>query len=168
MSRATTVEYRDRQFWALDDAFAVWFAYLVDEIDRGEQAGSPLQVLSAQWRTAAAITDYGATVALPDQGGERDVLVSRLLAIAGVARSNAEARGDLTREEVARWLILDDLPVAGGFLRTGDVIAAGRVLEVADGFIALLSGSLPDDPPEGAWFLGTGQGYQVMPLASGT
>jgi len=39
-----------------------------------------------------------------------------------------------------------------------------RVLEVADGFLGLLDGTLPLDPPEGAWFLGTGRGFETIEL----
>ncbi|MFS8095757.1 hypothetical protein LFM09_01340 [Lentzea alba] len=36
------------------------------------------------------------------------------------------------------------------------------MLEVADGFLRLLDGTLPDDPHLGWWFLGTGRGWQVI------
>jgi hypothetical protein len=59
--------------------------------------------------------------------------------------------------------MIDDLPVAQGFSRTGNAVEVGRILEVADGFIALLDGTLRPDPPRGAWLLGTGNGYLVVP-----
>ena len=34
---------------------------------------------------------------------------------------------------------------------------------MADGFVELLDGTFPADPPGGAWFLGTGEGWAVMP-----
>ncbi|GHH44464.1 hypothetical protein [Lentzea cavernae] len=39
-----------------------------------------------------------------------------------------------------------------------------RIIEVADGFVELLDGTFPADPPGGAWFLGNGEGWAVMPL----
>ena len=34
MSRTTTVTVGDRGLWALNDAFGVWLAYMVEEIER--------------------------------------------------------------------------------------------------------------------------------------
>jgi hypothetical protein len=156
VSRTTTVRYGERLFWALDDAFGAWFAYLVEEIDR--RPDDPwLAELARDWRVAAAVTDFGATVpeCTTDQLGE-------LLDIAAAARRRATAAGDITAEELGAWLIVDDLPVSDGFPRTEGGVLLDRILEVADGFVALLGGTLPPDPPEGAWFFGTGNGDAVI------
>ncbi|SEQ55526.1 hypothetical protein [Lentzea albida] len=73
------------------------------------------------------------------------------------------------------WLLLHGLGTAArqraveagdvprDFTRTGeDVVTLPRVLEVADGFLGLLDGTFPADPRNGWWFLGTGQGRQVI------
>jgi hypothetical protein len=36
-------------------------------------------------------------------------------------------------------------------------------LKVADAFLALLDGTLPKDPPNGAWMVGIGEGYHAVP-----
>lgn len=149
----------ERGFWALDDAFAVWLAYLVEQIDL-EAGNDPwLAELAADWRVATVVTLYGADVGKPTPEQSR-----RLLAVAVAARQRAVDTGDIPVERLRQWILLDGHAVSDGFSRTGDRIEAGRVLEVADGFIALLDGSLPPDPPAGTWFLGTGHGSSVMEL----
>jgi hypothetical protein len=86
-----------------------------------------------------------------------------LRTIATAAREEALARGSLSEDQLRRWLIVDDLPVAGAVSRTGAEVEVERVLEVADAFLALLDGTLPKDPPNGAWFVGGGRGFEVIP-----
>lgn len=158
MSRTTTVTVGSRHFWAVDDAFGVWLGYLVEEV--GDPAASPdpwLGELAQRWRVAAVVTDYGLELEslTPEQ-------TDRLRSIALAARQKASDEGDLSEEQLRRWLVVDDLPVAGGFSRTGSQVEVRRVLEVADGFVALLDGDLAPDPPQGVWLLGTGRGFDVM------
>ena len=159
MSRTTTVVVGERGFWALDDAFAVWLAYVVEEIDRQAEDESWLTRLAADWRVATVVTLYGA-----DAGELTPEQSERLLAIALTARQRAKDEGDVPVERLRQWIMFDDNPVSDGFSRTGDRVEVARVLEVADGFIGLLDGSLPLDPPTGTWFLGTGHGWSVMEL----
>ncbi|HEX7302278.1 hypothetical protein [Lentzea sp.] len=142
MSRTTTVSVGDRGFWVLDDAFAVWLTYLVDET--GRVAPDPwLTGLAEDWRGVLECPDLGEV--LPELPVDRARL---LLEVATGARLRAAEAGDVP------W----------DFTRTGkDHVEVGRVLEVADGFVALLDGTMPADPPGGAWFLGTGEGWAVMP-----
>jgi len=65
-------------------------------------------------------------------------------------------------ERLRQWIIIDDYAVSDGFSRTGDRIELAPVLEVADGFIALLDGSLAPDPPTSTWY--PGDGWLVMEL----
>ncbi|MFI9386171.1 hypothetical protein [Kutzneria sp. NPDC052558] len=159
MSRSKTVVVGERGFWALDDAFDVWFAYLVEQIDLEAGDDPWLASLAEPWRVAAAVNDYGADAGQPTPEQAR-----RLLAIAATARQRAVDTGDIPVERLREWLILDDLAVSQGFSRTGDRVEVARVLEVADGFMALLDGSLPPDPATGAWFLGTGHPWSVMKM----
>lgn len=156
MSRMTTVRVGQRGFWALDDAFGVWLAYVVEEIERSGPAAW-LDTLAEQWRVAAAVTELGA-----DAGRLTGEQAAALHTIAVAARRRAEAVGDIPVDRLRSWIIVDDLPVAGGFARTGGSVELSRVLEVADGFISLVEGSLAPDPPAGAWLLGTGAGAVVM------
>ncbi len=159
MGRTTTIRYGGRGFWALDDALAVWRAFLVEELDRHEDRAEPwVANLSAQWHRAAAISEFGAEI-----GSGTPEQISRLRDRATQARSNARIRGSLSEDDLRGWIILDDLPVAGAFSRAGTVVEIERVLEVADAFLALLDGTLPPDPPGGAWFLGSGRGFAVIP-----
>ncbi|HVK25855.1 MAG TPA: hypothetical protein VM677_31240 [Actinokineospora sp.] len=136
----------------------MWLAYLVEEIAKRGAACEPwLATQAEQWRGAAAITELGA-----DAGESTDERVGELLAIAVAARQRAVQVGDIPVESLREWIIVDDLPVAGGFSRTGDRVEVSRVLDVAAGFVALLDGSLAPDPPTGAWLFGTGKGPQVM------
>jgi hypothetical protein len=164
MSRTTTFTVGDRGFWALADAFGVWVAYLVEEITRRGTASEPwLAALAERWRVSAAITDQGAAT-----GELTDEQAAHLRVVAEAARERAEDVGDIPVERLRQWIILDDLPVASGCCRTGTRVEVSRVLEVADGVIALLAGDFAPDPPTGAWFLGTGNGFRVMEMESRT
>ncbi len=159
VSKSTTVVVGERGFWALDDAFAVWLAYLVEEID--QQAGDEpwLARLAADWRVATVVTLHGA-----DAGELTPEQSQRLLEIALPARQRATDAGDVTVEQLRHWTLFDDEPVSNAFSRTGDRVEVARVLEVADGFIGLLDSTFPLDPPTGVWFLGTGHPWSVMKL----
>jgi hypothetical protein len=62
VARTTTVVYSDRGFWALSDAFGVWLAYLVEELERQNAqtdrsqplppAGMPLLLSPTSGRTS--------------------------------------------------------------------------------------------------------------------
>ena len=164
MSKTTTVTFAERGFWALDDALAVWLAYLVEEADRSDGAHDDPWCVRAReaWRVAAGIPQFGARIprSTPEQ-------LDRLLSTAAAARRRAQASGDLSLEHLRAWVMVDDLVVSDGFSRTGAVVEVIRVIEVADAFIALVDGTLPADPPEGAWFVGCGRGYEVMPHRGG-
>jgi hypothetical protein len=132
---------------------------LVEEIDRhSDDDNGWLTEMAKHWRVAAAIPDYGANVktGTPEQLAELRLIVE-------AARKRAVEAGDLAIEDLRNWVIVDDLAVSQGFSRTGNQVELKRVLEVADAFRSLLDGTLPPDPPEGAWFVGVGQGYLVMP-----
>jgi hypothetical protein len=153
------VTFSNRGFWTWDDALAVWLAYLVEEIDRhSDDDDGWLTEMANAWRVAAAIPDLGAHVktGTPEQ-------LAALRLIVEAARKRAVEAGDLAIEDLRNWVIVDDLAVSQGFSRTGNQVELKRVLEVADASRSLLNGTLPPDPPEGAWFVGVGQGYVVMP-----
>ena len=153
----TTVRVDARGFWATADAFGAWMGYLVEELaDNASVVLDPaLRALAERWRVAAVVTDFGA-----DAGEVSDEQRSVLRAIAVAARSGP-IFGDLSTEQMQQWMILDGDPVAGGWAANGTLELA-RLLEVADGFIALLDNQFPPDPIVGAWLLGTGKGYQVV------
>ena len=155
----TTIQVGDQGFWAPIDAFGAWMAYLVEEIaNRAPVMLDPaLGALAEQWRVAAVVTDYGA-----DAGDLSAEERAALRSIAAAARTRAETVGDLTADQMRKWIILDDHPVAGGWAAHGTVELT-RILEVAGGFIALPDGEFPPDPPAGAWFLGGGNGFEVVP-----
>lgn len=158
MSGTTTIRMGERFFWAVDDACGVWLAYLVEEIARQGAESDPWLAESARsWRVAAAVTDYGANLGAPTPEQ-----ADRLRAIAVTARETARANGDVPVDRLRQWIMVGDLAVSDGFSRTGDRVGVDRVLEVADGSIALLDGSLRPDPPGSQWFLGTGDGWRVM------
>jgi hypothetical protein len=158
VSMTTTITVGERGFWATKDAFGAWMGYLVEEIaDRAPVLLDPaLSALAGKWRVAALVTDFGA-----DAGELSDEQRSALRAIAAAARARAETVGDLSTEQMRQWIILDDDPVAGGWAANG-ILELARILEVADGFIALLENRFPPNPSTGAWLLGTGDGYQVV------
>jgi hypothetical protein len=154
----TVVQVGARGFWATADAFGAWMGYLVEEIANRPPAelDPALHALAEQWRVAAVVTDFGA-----DAGELSDQQRSALRAIAVTSRARAETVGDLSTEQMQQWIILDGNPVAGGWAAKG-TLELTRLLEVADGFIALLDNQFPPDPSAGAWLLGTGEGYQVI------
>lgn len=142
MSKTTTVSVDDQGFWVLDDAFAVWLGYLIDQAER--VGPDPwLEECAEDWRSTLECPDLGEILRglTPEQK-------RLLLEISTEARQRAHEAGDVPRD----------------FTRTGkDHVEVGRILEVADGFVQLLDGTFPADPPGGAWFLGTGEGWAVMP-----
>jgi hypothetical protein len=158
VSRTTFIQIGEHGFWALADTFGAWMGYLVEEFaDRAPvQLDPALSDLAQKWRVAAVVTDYGA-----DAGDLCEAQRAALRSIAVAARARAETIGDLSAEQMREWIILDGSPVAGGWA-AGGTVELSRILEVADGFIALLDNELPTDPPTGAWLLGTGNGFQVM------
>lgn len=157
MSRTKFVEIGERGFWAVDDALDVWLAYLVEEVGDVGPGEGWLGELVDQWRRAAAIGDYGVTVRSP-VAAQRE----RLRWIAAGARRRVVEGGFVSVERLRQWVILADLTVSDGFSRTPGGVGVERILEVADGFIGLLEGTLPADPPNGWWYLGTGVGDSVI------
>lgn len=157
MSRMTVIACGKRGFWVWDDVFSVWLAYVVEEIDRSN-GDTWLVAIADKWRVASVATDSGAEV--PARSAEQ---MAALRSMAVLARRRAERAGDLSLDALRSWHVMDDEPVAGGFSRTGDQVELVRILEVADAFIDLLDGHLRRDPPEGAWLVGTGGGYVVVP-----
>lgn len=141
------------------DTFAVWMGFLVEEIaNRAPVLLDPaLRALEEQWRVAAVVTDFGA-----DAGELSDAQRAALRSIAAAARARAETTGDLSGEQLQHWIMLDDDPIAGGGWAADATVHLARILEVADGFIALLDDQFPPDPATGAWLLGTGDGYQKI------
>jgi hypothetical protein len=84
--------------------------------------------------------------------------VSRLRTIASAARDRAAHAGSVSESQLREWIIVDDMPVHDGMSRIGHEVTIDRILDVADGFLELLDGTLPPDPPDSSWFLGTGSG----------
>ncbi|MFC9435713.1 hypothetical protein [Nocardia sp. NPDC057030] len=158
MSRTTFVNIDGRGFWAVADAFGVWLAYLVEQIDSGDRVPDAwLAATVEDWRVAAAITDLGVGVTF-----ETERQRSWISEYARAARGAAVAAGDVTEERLRQWIILPDTAVSQGFSNTKGGIGLNRILEVADGFIALVDGRFQADPPPGWWFLGTGGGMRVI------
>lgn len=86
----------------------------------------------------------------------------RVREIAASARCSAPAEGDVSVERLRRWVIFANLAVSEGFSRTPDGVGVERIHDVADGFIGMLEGSFPADPPHGWWYLGTGVGMRII------
>jgi hypothetical protein len=129
----------------------VWLAFVVEEIDRcGLTDAEWLAASAGDWRVAAAVNDLGAT--LPVLGSDEQI---QLGAVLRQARERAVHTGDLSARDLGAWLILDSLPVAMALPRSPDsVVGVSRVLDVADGFARLHSGTFPPDPPGHWWLLG--------------
>jgi hypothetical protein len=158
MSRTSWVEIAGRGFWSLDDALGVWLAYLVEQADNHDRVQDGWLTGQVEcWRVAAAITDYGCSLSI-----ETEQQREWISEFAGAARGAAVAAGNITEQRLREWMILPDVAVSDGFSRTEGGIGVDRVLEVADGLIALVNGRFPADPPTGWWFLGTGDGVQVI------
>jgi hypothetical protein len=149
MAKNVTFTYGERGFWVRDDAMCVWLAHLIDELEEGAPYDDPwFGELTQKLRGCAVVGEFAwVDKATPTQ-------LARLLDVAGAARRRAIARGDLSVDEIRGWRF----PVA-----YRDDVAVGQVLEVADACISLLDGTLPPDPPRGAWRVGFGEGRLVMP-----
>jgi hypothetical protein len=138
MSKKTFVSYGDRVFWALSDAFAVWFAYLAEQVAlSGAGDDRWLSQQARAWRVAADATDLGVTV----KHGTVDQ-ISQLRTIARAARDRAAQAGSISESTLREWIIVDDKPVHDGMSRLGHEVKVDRILDVADGFLELLDGTL--------------------------
>ncbi|MEV6563000.1 hypothetical protein AB0M22_45300 [Nocardia sp. NPDC051756] len=157
MSRTKFVGIDDRGFWAVDDALDVWLAYLVEAVGDAGSAEVWLSDLVDDWRRGSALADIGVAMRLPVA-----VHRERVRGIAERARGAARAGGDVSVERLRQWVILGDSTVSDGFSRTPDGVGVDRILEVADGFLGLLNGTLAADPPHGWWYLGTGAGMSII------
>ncbi|MGV9408794.1 hypothetical protein ACWDOP_02675 [Nocardia sp. NPDC003693] len=145
-------------FWAVDDALDVWLAYLVGQIEPESLADDPwFGGVHDQWRRAAALDDHGVTMVI-DNERQRDLI----RACARAARSAAVDGGDIGPDRLRQWLILDGTAVSDGFARHPEGVVLTRILEVADGFIALLEGRLEPAPDGSRWHLGTGEGMRTI------
>ncbi len=158
MSGICFVSVDGRGFWSLSDALGVWMSYLVDQIDQNGLVGDPwLAETVAQWRLVVANPDLGVNLEFDSVSHRMWVLENAL-----IAREIAIFCGDISVARLREWEVMSDAAAAYGHARRSDGVHLSRVLEVADGFKDLVDRCFPQDPPEGWWFLGTGQGMEII------
>ena len=99
-------------FWAVDDAFAVWLAYLVEVLNNKEPRGAQVH----DWRVACGVPSYGMEIGSLTERQRR-----RLTDAAAAARDRARDEGTSPSIDSGHG-ISSDLPVSGGFSRTGALL----------------------------------------------
>ena len=111
-----------------------------------------------RWRVWASVSDHALKI------GSRAESERALLGdIVAEARDRVLRHGDVIPDDLARWSVLEGVNVSDGFLRS-QRLGVADILDVADGFIAMIAGTFAPDPPNGAWFLGAPGGRRVIPM----
>lgn len=158
MSRTVPVVAGDAMFWAYDVALGVLF---VEAARVGAEVPADLRPscwpeLEQDLRIHALVGSSYA-VLLDDFGAEQ---LRVLLSCVVEAARRIEARGGVSREEVAAWPELEE--GAAGFLRGAEHVAAAPLVELAKALVDLATGTLPPAPAECYWYYGTPEGRLVQ------
>ena len=146
MSKKKPVDIHGQFVWVYDNAHDIVLAHLVEV---AEQDGRVSDDQIERWRVLASVPDIGLRYPIED-----DVSTEVLSELLGIARKRVVEAGDVTREDVADWSVLDGMNVSDGFLRT-PVLAAPIVVEVVDAFASMVAGTFRTDPDEVMPILGS-------------
>jgi hypothetical protein len=138
--------------WMYDDAWGPYAAYLAEALDGGAP-GEWTHDLAKTLRVSSFVGAMHFVDIEPPSPGEHGTVREA----AAQARRRAEAHGDITREDLRAWVMLDDFCVNRGEIREGaEVVLLARILQVADAVDSMLDGTLDPPPPGHWWFIGTG------------
>lgn len=148
----------EAMFWAYDVALGVLFieAARVGAEMPADGRPSAWPELKQHLLTQASL-GANTAVLLDDFAAEqRRVFLSCVVE----AARRIEARGGVSRDEVANWPELEES--ATGFLRGAEHIAAAPLVELAQALVDLAAGTLSPAPAGRHWYYGTPEGRVVQ------
>jgi hypothetical protein len=157
VSGTVYIGFRDRGVWATSTGLAVLLGAMVGCVEKRSDAGW-LEPVGASWRVQACIRDLGMTLEPDWTFGE----VQGVVDVIDEAVSWLMAKGTLEPDELNNWIVLDGMHVDNGRTFT-QPLPVGGVVDIAQAVKGLLTGTLPEDPEGGWWFVGTDAGPTVMP-----
>lgn len=146
MSKTKSVTHGDNGFWAYDIVLGVFLKYLIDVVEETGQAHVPfLADAVSEWRLAP-IYDFGVTLKESWTPLQRQ----NILTFAEEACTRLATRESIPTEEIAGWAFTGCNERV--FHRGLKEVHTGPVIELGQGFIALLRDELPEPPKGEAWF----------------
>jgi hypothetical protein len=150
-------KFRGRGFWTRDHILVLWYLLLYEQVEALESVPDWLREAAETWRSEACFGGGGITLAQPDEGWsdeQLDVVLDLVeAALAGLEPGGRFAGADLLR----RVQRLDSN--ASPIWWSNDEVPTEQVRQVGDGFLRLLDGTFPPDPPFASAFLGTPRGW---------
>ena len=158
MSKTCFVEFDGSGFWAYSDSLAVLLgqAVVVAEELATDRHSAALEDVADQLRTSAVVTDLGLLVDAEWRGDRLDLLM-RLIEEANRRLDELER---VTASEVRGWTALGDQMIE---LRR-DTVDTAPVVELGQGVLQLLRGTLQPAPKGTWWFYGVEGGRQTIPM----
>jgi len=141
---------RGQDFWVFDVSESILLAEMADVARRaaGAERGGWLAELENQLRVAAILgAEHG--VDLDEWSGGHE---EEFIALIREAAGQLADRRSISRDEAARWLVLEEHPI---IWRNQDSIETAPIVAFASELIEIIHGTYPR-PPEGTWwFLGS-------------
>ena len=153
MSRTTPVIFGEEMFWAYDVALGILFAeaaHVGGEVPPDQRM--PWWEGLVRTLRVDAVVGSNHAVLLHEHGTDERQALLRWIA---EAASRLDARGGVSRDEVARWDVLDGETIS---LRGAEHVDAGPLVELADAMAELVAGTLPPTPEGRYWYVGTPAG----------
>ncbi len=161
MTATKGISFEGRFFWAYDVAAGIFLKYLIDEAEASAYANEQwLSDAVRRWRLQAAITEFGLTLEEHWSSAQRQAF----LELAEGACKKIATRESIPAEEVASWLLADDLHI---FPRSTKGILTEPIVELGHAVVALVSGTLPRPPKGEAWFYGPPDGRSTIEMDGG-
>jgi hypothetical protein len=148
VSKTTPGGFHGFEFWVYDVCQGLVFAEMIAAIEAMSAAERPAWMgnLIPELQVHACVDDLYIPI---DEwaDGHEDVFVELL----AHARDRLIARGTVTPQEAAAWIIMDDLPV---HWRGNAPISTNDAVEFAEALIAIVQGTYPQAPSGQCWYFG--------------
>jgi hypothetical protein len=149
VSKTVPAGYHGFEFWVYDVCASILFAQMADVIAETPKSRRPgwLTELKQQLRVHAVLgANQYVSVDEWYDGHEEE-----FLAVLAEAARRLAARGRVTAEEAAAWIVVDGLPIIWRGRESEETAPAVALAEVLD---AIVHGRHPEPPPGYRWFFG--------------
>jgi hypothetical protein len=158
MSQSKAVSIRGQLVFALDNSHDIVVAHLVEAVDR---TGCPswLTPALAEWRVNASVADLAFDFADHWNTDKVNYIADRLQDV----RQAIARHGDMTRQDLQNWSVLDGACVSDGYLRY-DVLPVEALLDTVDAFLEMFTDTLPPIDEDQRWFVGVPGGRQTLAI----